>query len=184
MWDLKSLVWVVHSSNDLLRTLTSRYWSLWGLSWVWNYRRIITSGVVHTKSLSSANSPAPYKPVTKSLTKLVADLNSAVNKQKKAENLLNSLKKTNENSLFGENKKSFGMDHSEKPKEVTSSWLSAYCTFVGGGSSENKWNSKTEVENISHCSRRERLRVNNTTCDNSSVISNPTESSQAPISWC
>ena len=71
---------------------------------------------------SPANSPAPYKPVTKSLTKLVADLNSAV-KQKKAENLLNSLKKTNENSLFGENKKSFGIDQniSEKPKEVTSS---------------------------------------------------------------
>jgi len=75
----------------------------------------------NSTKLSSANSPAPYKPVTKSLTKLVADLNSAVNKQKKAENLLNSLKKTNENSLFGENKKSFGMDHSEKPKEVTSS---------------------------------------------------------------
>jgi len=58
---------------------------------------------------------------TKSLTKLVADLNSAV-KQKKAENLLNTLKKTNENSLFNGEKK-FGLEKNlnEKQKEVTSS---------------------------------------------------------------
>jgi len=63
-----------------------------------------------------------------SLKKLVADLNSA--KAKKAENLLNTLKKhsekrlSNENQLLSESKKAFlGLDQkiNEKPKEVTSS---------------------------------------------------------------
>jgi len=90
-----------------------------------------TSSPSPVKSISSSDSKpaispssnAPFKPVTqtKSLTKLVADLNSAV-KQKKAENLLNTLKKTNENSLFNGEKK-FGLEKNlnEKQKEVTSS---------------------------------------------------------------
>ena len=67
----------------------------------------------------------PFKPVTQvnSLKKLVADLNS-VKEKRKAENLLNTLKKNSENSLLSESKKAFlGLDQniSEKPKEVTSS---------------------------------------------------------------
>ena len=70
----------------------------------------------------------PFKPVTQvnSLKKLVADLNSVKQKkaeQKKAEDLLNTLKKNSEN--FSESKKAFlGLDQhkiNEKPKEVTSS---------------------------------------------------------------
>merc|ERR1719282_1407399 len=66
----------------------------------------------------------PFKPVTQvnSLKKLVADLNS-VKEKRKAENLLNTLKNS-ENSLLSESKKAFlGLDQniSEKPKEVTSS---------------------------------------------------------------
>ena len=78
---------------------------------------------------SPSNTPS-FKPVTQanSLKKLVADLNSA--KAKKAENLLNTLKKhsekrlSNENQLLSESKKAFlGLDQkiNEKLKEVTSS---------------------------------------------------------------
>ena len=94
-----------------------------------------------TKSVSPVTSSAPvkssdagsgklspsnhFKPVTQvnSLKKLVADLNSV--KQKKAENLLNTLKKNSENQMLSESKKAFlGLDQNkinEKPKEVTSS---------------------------------------------------------------
>ena len=75
--------------------------------------------------LSPANS-APSNPLkspiqTQSLKKLVTDLNSL--KQKKAENLHNTLKKNSEN-LLSESKKAFlGIDQNinEKSKEVTSS---------------------------------------------------------------
>ena len=78
-------------------------------------------------SLETKTSPAlsaAFKPVTQqvnSLKKLVADLNS-VQQKSKAENLLNTLKKSSENKLLNESKKSFlGMERTDKPKEVTSS---------------------------------------------------------------
>ena len=63
------------------------------------------------------------KPVNQvnSLKKLVADLNSV--QKKKAENLLNTLQKSQENKLLNEKKSFLGLDQNitEKQKEVTSS---------------------------------------------------------------
>ena len=94
-----------------------------------------------------SNIQNPYKPVTQdnSLKKLVAGLNS-VQQKSKTENILNTLKKNSENKLLSESKKSFlGIDRNknEKPKEVTTSWLSAFCSFVkeneGVGKVADQW---------------------------------------------
>ena len=84
------------------------------------------NSVSQSGKLSPANSVAPGAPLkssiqTQSLKKLVTDLNSL--KQKKADNLHNTLKKNSEN-LLSESKKAFlGLDQNinEKSKEVTSS---------------------------------------------------------------
>jgi hypothetical protein len=68
----------------------------------------------------------PTTPQPNSLKKLVADLNTAQQKNMKTENLLSTIKKNNENKLLSEAKKSFvGLDirpvEAKKPSGVTTS---------------------------------------------------------------
>lgn len=126
-------------------------------------KQITTNFENNLGKISSAQTPTniqnPYKPVTQvnSLKKLVADLNS-VQQKSKAENILNTLKKNSENKLLSESKKSFlGIDRNknEKPKEVTSSWLSAFCSFVseseGVGKVADQWSDvQFEILKVSH----------------------------------
>ena len=75
-------------------------------------------GGVGGGKLNIANKPVNQ---VNSLKKLVADLNSV--QKKKAENLLNTLQKSQENKLLNEKKSFLGLDQNitEKQKEVTTS---------------------------------------------------------------